>query len=340
MPDHPGINTLPDDGPTMERVACKLCGADRTLELIREPITHVNWQGKGECRAVICEACGLVYLSPRLTREGYNDFYTHNFSAHANDPAVLAELIDRKYLPEKRRLLEKVLPMLDGPLPDDAEVLDIGCGYGELLGAYREKHGARLTGIELGEYAAKYATDRFGVDIVSMDINGPIRMDRNFDLIFLIAVIEHVLDPVEVFREIRENLKPDGQLVVLTPDLLDVTPLITSANLGRVIKPVHTYYFTKETLANTGIKAGLACTHISSAGKRLSTTQNDLLAIFKNTGEASSPLTPPKADEIKKRFFENIRHNECPWVRLPCKARFYLENPSVFFKVLKRRFRK
>jgi SAM-dependent methyltransferase len=59
--------------------------------------------------------------------------------------------------------------------------------------------------------------------------------DEEFDVVFFCEIIEHLLmDPLRVLAEVRRVLRPDGQLVLTTPNvsrLENVTRMIAGANI-------------------------------------------------------------------------------------------------------------
>ncbi len=54
---------------------------------------------------------------------------------------------------------------------------------------------------------------------VTLDVNQPLPFDNaTYDLIWCSEVIEHLIDPVFSVNEMRRVLKPDGRLIITTPN--------------------------------------------------------------------------------------------------------------------------
>jgi SAM-dependent methyltransferase len=96
-------------------------------------------------------------------------------------------------------------------------VLDVGCGRGFLLDAFRRR-GWEVQGTELDERSAAHARDvlRIPVEI------GPVERwpwpDGSFDAVTIWHVLEHLADPVAMLERLRSLLRPGGVLMVGVPD--------------------------------------------------------------------------------------------------------------------------
>jgi SAM-dependent methyltransferase len=114
----------------------------------------------------------------------------------------------------RRAVIDKALSRLK--LPADAEILEAGCGTGgnlAMLGRY-----GRVYGMELDDNARDLARARGIGEVAAGRLPEAIPFpDRNFDLIVLIDVLEHVDDDLEVLRSLRRRLKPGGRLLITVP---------------------------------------------------------------------------------------------------------------------------
>lgn len=111
-------------------------------------------------------------------------------------------------------------------IKDGCEVLDVGCGNGRLLGAISENfNNFNYTGIDISEKLideaekksenSKYNSQFLTGDILNLPSN--IGGDNKFDVIFCIAVLNHI--PSQKLRELAiknifELLKPNGYLLM------------------------------------------------------------------------------------------------------------------------------
>lgn len=100
-------------------------------------------------------------------------------------------------------------------------VLDAACGegYGTALLATA---GARVTGVDLSDAAIQHARQRYGdrphIEFRTADCTQLPFQDDHFDRIVSFETLEHLEDQEGMLREFRRVLRPDGFLVVSSPD--------------------------------------------------------------------------------------------------------------------------
>lgn len=133
--------------------------------------------------------------------------------------------------------------------PLGVKCLDYGGGKGCFAKALIEKGCACLTVFE------PYAQNP-GLSSVNWinDLNDLGR--EKFDWIFLIEVLEHMLNPQEELAGIRRHLSPGGKLLITTPNAHGWRARIDGFNWREVQNPTHINLFTEITLKNCLSKAG------------------------------------------------------------------------------------
>ena len=160
-----------------------------------------------------CNSCGLVYINPRPAVSEFKTIYPENY--HAFD-----------FSEENFGIVHKIRSRLEAnrvlswckDLPDDARILDVGCGDGfhlDLLKKYGKKTW-RLDGIDIDERAVEMAKNR-NLNVKLGTISDIENERENFyDFAFTVQTIEHVEQPFEFLSAIRKVLKTGGKFVVVT----------------------------------------------------------------------------------------------------------------------------
>lgn len=108
-------------------------------------------------------------------------------------------------------------------LTPNSTVLDVGAGAGIVSEMHFRGQVARICGVDLDP---RVATNPM-LDEGRVADAGRIPYDDNvFDVAFADNVMEHLADPIEVFREINRVLKPGGLLLFKTPNKWHYMPTV------------------------------------------------------------------------------------------------------------------
>lgn len=98
----------------------------------------------------------------------------------------------------------------------ETRILDFGCGPGDFL-----RQIARVCDHAVGIDSSARSVDlaeRQGLQNVMLgDENHKLLVDQKFDVIVVQSVLEHVLNPIEVFSKLYSSLEIGGKMVVSVP---------------------------------------------------------------------------------------------------------------------------
>ncbi len=108
-----------------------------------------------------------------------------------------------------------------GAVAPGSDVLDIGAADGSMARALR-KLACRVWGIEADKVAADVAAeaceDVLVADVERIDLAGAFE-GRKFDVVLLLDVLEHLVNPQETLASVRDVLAPDGYVVISLPNV-------------------------------------------------------------------------------------------------------------------------
>ena len=96
-------------------------------------------------------------------------------------------------------------------------VLDVACSRGYLGKLIKDK-GNYVAGVDVSHTAAEMARQVLDeVYIFDIQEDWPKEI-TGYDLVVLAAIIEHVFDPVLLLKRVAAVLKPDGKIILTTPN--------------------------------------------------------------------------------------------------------------------------
>jgi 2-polyprenyl-3-methyl-5-hydroxy-6-metoxy-1,4-benzoquinol methylase len=143
--------------------------------------------------------------------------------------------------------ISRVLPFVE--LYSDARLLDIGCGWEVRLLKELEAHISYGVGIDVK--APWIDTLKLKTFSTSLDRMLPFD-DASFDIVTMLAVLEHLDHPEDIMREISRILRPGGGLVLTVPSWYAKPVLEFLSYRVGIISPDeirdHKRYFNREDL--------------------------------------------------------------------------------------------
>lgn len=206
-----------------------------------------------EFRAVRCVQCGLIYLNPRPASSELARIYPPTYHAFqfSEENFGLAYRV-RRWL-EARRLLSCA-----GPLRAGSRILDVGCGDGfhlRLLTEFGDKSW-RAEGLDTSEPAV-IAARRAGLNVHLGSIESGALPERTFDVVFLIATIEHVPDPRTLLAAVFRVLRPGGRVIVVTDNTATADfRIFGRRHWGGYHFPRHWNLFNRKNLEKLSLSIG------------------------------------------------------------------------------------
>lgn len=252
----------------MHYIPCNLCGADNwvvrfpsTLNSTNQPNVEAfrcTSPGYGEHTQIVeCTVCHYVYANPTWKP---NDLI--NAYGTVVDETYAAEREGRELTFEKHLVqLEKMIGQGNG-----RTLLDIGAYIGVFV-EVAGRSGWVAEGIEPSAWAAAAAQQR-GLSVMEGAVGSPHLSGRQFDVVTMWDVIEHVSDPLETLRQAYMLTKPGGTIVVHTMDISSPIAKIMHKRWPWLMA-MHVHYFSRRTLTLMIEKAGFQPVRVRADGRYL-----------------------------------------------------------------------
>lgn len=190
-----------------------------------------------------CYDCRLRFVSnrPMLNDKILENFYSTSYSQEGKRVNFYGDYAAEEKIHRKKaiRFLKEIIQLSPQKDNRDINLLDIGCAYGYFLDEAR-KINIQTAGVEISEIARNFAINNLKLEIYS-DLDKLIQQRRQFDIITMFGLIEHLLNPLEELIKIRNLLKDNGFLLITT--------LMRNRLIGCAYKPPeHLFYFSSKSL--------------------------------------------------------------------------------------------
>lgn len=152
-----------------------------------------------------CTHCGnyFTYDFPKKSIGSINGHYTKDRDV---------DILQNKFrLENYNQIFNRFKKLTSGK-----EYLEIGIGTGEMLAVALE-FGYHVEAVEICREDCEHVSQALGVDIQWGDI-ADYETEKQYDVIVMGDVLEHVIDPVRVLERVKQLLANDGVLWISTPN--------------------------------------------------------------------------------------------------------------------------
>ena len=223
---------------------CKICNSVNVKFEIESNNTHGRHKvdSSESYKIFRCDTCEVLFLNSIKTDDGY---YEKNYNQ-----------IDYYQTKDSKkifmRLLEKVLFIFSSSIKKyliktnlkkinkNISLLDFGCGDGEFLSSLNSNK-YEVYGHDRNSTSKELCKKR-GISIYN---DGD---KKNFDVITMWHVIEHINDPIEVLKKLNAILKDNGVIVLQTPNTHSWGFKFGASNWFHLDSPRHLFLFNKKSI--------------------------------------------------------------------------------------------
>jgi SAM-dependent methyltransferase len=264
--------------------SCPLCGSENSRHFDQR-----KFRGQVVINR-ICQGCGLVYQSPRMTEEEATAFYQAEYRRmYQGEEGPIA----RDFSTQTARAAS-LSGFVQAHIPAITSHLDIGCSTGLILQHFKKQYGCTPIGIEPGVAYRAYARQQGLTVYASLDELEK-KAKEHFSLISMSHVLEHLPDPVGYLVHLREEfLDPQGWLLLEVPNLY----------AHDSFEVAHLLAFSPHTLREALRRSGFTIVKFEKHGR----PNSQLLPLFltalcRPTAQPSlSPVHPERGVVLKRRI--------------------------------------
>lgn len=192
--------------------------------------------------------------------------------------------------------------------PEANNVLELGCGAGQFMAAYKKKYpGMMSVGVELFDNAAKEAEQIFDKVIVGnaeeIDLVAHGLMAESFDLLIYGDVLEHFVDPWATLSRHLQLLKPGGTVCVCVPNIAHWSIIFGLLNGSfeyqdrGLLDRTHMRFFTRSSLRQMLTDAGLKVEKVDSIILNKEKTEQAIDTLSKLFNKPASDINPLRKND-------------------------------------------
>jgi 2-polyprenyl-3-methyl-5-hydroxy-6-metoxy-1,4-benzoquinol methylase len=201
----------------------------------------------------VCGFCG--FPQTRVTevwKVSANEIYRNYSSYHQTEDLDQVVVADGGF--RRRAELFASFVLSEVKLQDNKNVLDFGCGAGNLLRSFSNlRSDLNLFGYDLDE---REIGNLLKIKNFKHLISGELTTDLKFDLISMSHTLEHLTNPRESLQQLRELLSHDGHLAIAVPDCM--------SDPFKLLVADHCSHFSSKTLGTLLLSAGFEVLHLDS----------------------------------------------------------------------------
>ncbi|MCI5057521.1 MAG: class I SAM-dependent methyltransferase [Flavobacteriales bacterium] len=281
-----------------ESITCIICGSSDSELLAKKGRNDVSLNFR------ICKGCGLGYLSPRWTKQAYNQYYATEYDKHyRKDVFDLQSILEQA----KKNVVVERFQNSNFLNSEPLSVLEIGSGEGRNLAGFKNVSSENnLYAIEPSVQSHKIL-EGFGVEVISNDVDDDwhLKYPKKFDVIIMRHVLEHFLNPIEVLNNLGKVLKEDGVLYIAVPNCFKATNNVQSS----WIRVVHTFYFNPISFKNLIDKTPFKISELHEGDQH---NNNELFAFLELNTETTNSNHNNCFEKQKEVFMQGMSNDAKP----------------------------
>ncbi len=193
---------------------------------------------------VACKSCGFKFTNPRPDNAVLGNYYkAESYVSHTNSKKGI---INKMYHMVRSHTLKTKIKLISSFVPRGT-ILDYGCGTGMFLSECK-RSGWETFGMEPDDNARQIASEQ-NLNLFSDKSTLQLHIaEKEFDVITLWHVLEHVTDMFDTLAFLKHKLKPQGVLIIAVPNHKSYDAEYYNEYWAAYDVPRHLHHFELKTM--------------------------------------------------------------------------------------------
>lgn len=238
---------------------CRICKSDNVVT--KYELFDDRYGYDGEFTLYGCKDCSHIWLDCSFTPEQLSNLYSTYYPYYPPKPIESGTKPGERKRRERRLTSNPFYEWLYGKssyasqwVPKNVRLLDIGCGVGEGFN-YHIARGCDVYGIEANE-KARSIIEKSGYKIHIGLFDPHLYEPGFFDYVTMDQVLEHMVNPLVTIQGISRLLKPQGKLIITTPNAKGWGAKIFRKRWIHWHAPYHLHFFSRQSIEYLAYQAG------------------------------------------------------------------------------------
>lgn len=286
-------------------IRCTLCGCS-DIELQDYKIRNIT---DDSCKMYKCKNCETHFMFP-LPSQNLDDYYDGTFreEVHSTKYYDYSELdkVFKSFSSEAKLRVDRV----KNNLSSDDRVLEIGSSVGYFIATISE-YVKEVYATEWDSKARDYMKNRLSKYNIHVAKN-PEDFNIKFDKIFLFHVLEHIENPIDFLKGLKQLLNENGEIYIEVPNVDDVMVKTFKCRpfIEHYYKKAHIFNFNEKGLELIFNKCSFSNYKINYIQRYNLSNNLYWLSTGKPSGRNSSVYINFITDKLNNEYINSLKKNK------------------------------
>jgi len=264
---------------------CPVCGGTKSKLLYEQRFDGISGAKLLDgYDIVICTACGAGFADGIPEQSVFDEYYRELSKYEGDGPGESAPPIESR-MEQLAELVSRFIPRRD------ARILEIGCGYGQLLWLLRQRGFTNVLGADPSPGCVRAGHRFYGVQMIASTVFDVPEPPETYDFLVLSGVMEHIRDLDLTVEKFHRLLGPEGRVCLQVPDASRYAAGLDAP--FQEFSTEHINYFSPGSMKNLMTRRGF---RVVESGRAIGALHEASVPVAWGIYERSSVSTPLEPD--------------------------------------------